>query len=96
VRGENLHLSLFFNFSRRVNEKVPNPSMTKVQPWRVSMNAEKISRPFSALPLHETNAHGPTPFLPPNRDGTLHNPTQLHDMGKSVLCNQKLGVAHAS
>ena len=26
------------------------------------MNAEKISRPFAALPLHETSAHGPRHF----------------------------------
>ena len=58
-------------------KNLPPPNIIKVQPWRVSMNAEKISRPFAALPLHKTNAHGPS-----NRDGTLHNPTQLLDMGK--------------
>ena len=57
--GGNLYASLFCNFSRRVNQKVPAPSITRVQPWRVSMNSEKISRPFAAFPLHETNAHGP-------------------------------------
>ncbi len=40
-------------------QNLPAPNMKKVQPWRVSMNAEKISRPFAALPLEATNTHGP-------------------------------------
>ena len=40
-------------------KNLPAPNMTKVQPLTVSMNAEKISRPFAALPLQDSNAHGP-------------------------------------
>ena len=49
------------------------------------MNAEKISRPFAALPLHDTNASTSLHSASSNRGGTLHNPTQLRDMGKILV-----------
>jgi len=61
------------------------------------MNAEKISRPFSALPLHETNAHGP-PCISNFKQGKIHPPTLArYTTGRNLQSyNQKLGVAHAS
>lgn len=59
--------SSFLQFQQARQSQSPTPQHHQVQRWRVSMNAEKISRPFSALPLHDTSASSPTPFSPSNR-----------------------------
>ena len=88
VGGGNLHASLFCNFSRHVNHNLPAPIITRVQPWRVSMNAEKISRPFAALPLHGRNARGPTPFSPSNRGNLRHSLPSYTTWENSLSYNQ--------
>ena len=66
--------------------------MMKVRPWRVSMNAEKISRPFAALPLHDWSAHGP-PCISTFKQRKFHPPTFGCDTtGRNLQSyNQKFG-----
>jgi len=49
------------------------------------MNSEKISRPFAALLLHETNPHGPRHFHPPTDAEPLFLPPELYDWQKSPV-----------
>ena len=41
VRGGNSHVSLFFNFSRRVNHNLSLRTITRVQPWRFPASPSK-------------------------------------------------------
>jgi len=60
------------------------------------MNAEKISRPFAALPLHDSHAHGSPCISTPQQMRNFFSIHPSYTTGRNLQSyNQQLAVARA-